>query len=217
MAWGYYYLSTLISSFDELPEIYKQAEAMGTNFFFLSDYWEGDVSGFPTHYWNKGTYLPRADLGGEKALIRGIKSIHDKGGKVIIYVEPFIIYIYSKVGMKNGKKWAAYLEDGKSLESYEKNYSMLAPCTERQDYVAEISKKLVNRYDVDGIFLDSYGYQFSLKVYDFQQKLYSPMEWNRGVYELTDKVRTAVTEIKPDVVILWNLQEADSNFMQMAA
>ena len=54
----------------------------------------------PLHppYFNKGDYIPRADLGGEDALKDGISQIHSRyGGKVVLYVEPFIIFYDSYV------------------------------------------------------------------------------------------------------------------------
>ena len=203
MAWGYCDLSLLIPSFDALPEIYDQAAAMGTNFFYLNDYWEGNVPGFQAHYWDKGDYIPRADLGGEDALVRGIKGIHDKGGKVILYIEAFIIYADSKIGRKHGHEWAARTADGNLWITYADNYSMVAPHEDWQNYVADISRMLVEKYDADGVFLDSFGYQFNKSVKNLaENRLYTPKEWNKGVYRLVDKVRAAITSVKPDAVVM---------------
>jgi len=205
MLWDYYDLNTFISSFDELPGLFDKALSMGTNFFYLVDYWEGDdfISGFAPHYWDKGEYIARADLGGEEALMRGIKGIHDRGGKVILYVEPFIIYMYSDIGKEKGKLWSAYLEDGNPWITYKMNFTMLSTCRSWQDYIVGVSEKLVSKYGADGIFLDSYGYQFNANVTDYNRsRHYTPIQWDKGVYELAGRVRLAITKIKPDAVVL---------------
>jgi hypothetical protein len=98
-----------LRSFRELPKLLDEARSLGSDIVYLYDYWEGrprvdaDASGrgpkaplFPP-YFNKGDYFPRDDLGGEAAFKEGIAKVHERGGRVILYVEPFIIWLDSHV------------------------------------------------------------------------------------------------------------------------
>ena len=93
------------ASFRSLPFLLKQARNLGTDVLYLADYWEPATSAPPpdyndgerSPYWNKGDYLPRQDLGGEAAFIEGIRGVHSAGGRVILYVEPFILFDRSQV------------------------------------------------------------------------------------------------------------------------
>lgn len=40
---------------------------------------------------NKGDHVPRADLGGEVTFLDGVAALHAGGGRLVLYVEGFII------------------------------------------------------------------------------------------------------------------------------
>jgi hypothetical protein len=56
---------------------------------------------------------------------------------------------------------------------------------------------------VDGIFLDSYGWQMNWPMRTKEgDRFYAPIAHARGVLQLTDRVREAIRRHKPDAVVL---------------
>jgi hypothetical protein len=197
-------LKERIHSFLNLPQLLSEAQDLGTNIVYLWDYWEGAKQGGDLPYWNKGDYIPRADMGGERDFIEGIRQIHQRGGRVIVYVEPFIIYQESNIAQMKGLLWAARdPSSGQPYQHYPRNYTMVAPFRPWQDYLVSVCQRLVRDDGVDGIFLDSYGWQMNWPMTTVAEgRLYSPLEYCRGVLELTDRVRSTIQGIKPDAVVL---------------
>ena len=150
-----------IRSFRELPRLVNEARMLGTNVVYLFDYWEGsDASGLPPYY-NKGDYVLRSDLGGESAFIDGVRAVHDAGGRIILYVEPFIIFHHSEIGRAKGEAWAGRWPDGRPHVHYPDNWTMVAPFRPWQDYIISVCERLVCLCGADGIFLDSYAWQMN--------------------------------------------------------
>lgn len=192
-----------LRSFYDLPRLLEEARTLGTNIVYLYDYWEGsDASTFPS-YWNKGDYAIRGDLGGEEALIEGSKRLHEEGGRLILYVEPFIIYRYSEVALAQGDAWAARWPDGRTHEQYPDNLTMAAPLQAWQDYMIAVCERLICLLGADGIFLDSYGWQMNWPMTTNSGSFVcSPGEHARAVLQLTDRVRAAIRRHQPDAVVL---------------
>ena len=67
-----------IDDFMQLPVLLDEAQRMGANVLYLTDFWEGvGRSADPYSCWvNKGEYLPRSDFGGEEAFREGIDAVH---------------------------------------------------------------------------------------------------------------------------------------------
>ena len=193
----------LIRSFLELPRFLEEARAFGTNIVYLADYWQAAHEGADPPYWNKGDYIPRADLGGEPALIEGIRRVRAAGGRVILYLEPFIIYSHSRIAATHGPAWAGHRPDGSLYDQYRGNLTMAAPSPVWQDYVIEVATRFVRDYAADGIFLDSWAWQMNWPMQTVVDgRLWPPLEYSRGVLELTDRVRRAVKAINPDAVVI---------------
>ncbi|MER7754402.1 hypothetical protein [Kitasatospora sp. NPDC097643] len=232
-----------LRSFLELPKLLEEARSLGTDIVYLWDYWEGrprldaDVTGgayppgpspAPLHppYFNKGDYWPRSDLGGESALKEGIASVHALGGKVILYVEPFIIFRDSQVARtrpKPGfKTQGEYLagrfpthesrpldliaspeEQGVEWQVYWPYYYTMVPAfADWQNHVIKVVDRLVNNYGADGIFLDSFGWQLNWPMHVTTLKdniQYWPIEYAQGVLTLAKAV---MDTIRPDRVVL---------------
>jgi hypothetical protein len=221
-----------IRSFRELPKFLEEATSLGTDVLYLWDYWEGLLDKPDDHapgtqplhppYFNKGDYIPRRDLGGEDALREGISRVHDAGGKVILYVEPFIIFKDSLVARfrpdPNFKTHGEYLAgrypakaplsviandeeraEPKEWEVWKYCHTMVPKFSRWQDYVEQVVTRLVNDYGADGIFLDSFGWQMNwpmsvryLGPAGEEPHDYWPLEYAQGVLELADRVRSAI-------------------------
>ena len=191
-----------IRSFTEMPQFLTEAQALGTNIVYLTDYWEGADEGGGPPFWNKGDYYPRSDLGGERAFIEGIDAVHRLGGKVILYLEPFIIYKFSDIGKSRGQGWAGRDENGNLWEDYGDCYSMVAPYSVWRDYVVSIARRLLS-YGADGIFLDSYAWQMNRPMYCNDENVrHSAQDYARGVLTLTDAVRAAVPSIFNTTIVM---------------
>ena len=204
---------TRISHFDEMDKLLEEARSFGTDVVLLVDYYEpADTTGLDSSlaskvrsmpYWNKGDYVPRSDMGGKEAFRNGIAKIHEQGGRVMVYVEPFIIFQYSNIGRTIGFRWGAHNVTGALDDSYSLCYTMVAAYEQWQDYCVKICEELVREYDIDGIFLDSLGWQWNRLYYtDGGKKIYSYEEYNQGFIELNNRIREAIREIKPDAVVL---------------
>ena len=206
-------LNTRISSFLELPKLLDEAKSMGTTVLELIDFYErADLSGAKipegweapaaSYYWNKGDYIPRSDLGGEEAFREGIRLVHEQGGRVLVYVEPYIVFEFSQLGRAH-REWACYTTNGYLDNTYIMNYTMQPATKAWQDEMVNICCKLVRDYDVDGIQLDSVGWQWNRLYYtEAERKIYSMQEYNRGLLEIIERVRDAMREIKPDAVVM---------------
>ena len=196
-------LDTEIASFDELPTLLEKARAMGTDVLYLWDYWEGEPdSGMPP-YWNKGDYVPRSDLGGPEAFRRGIEAVHRAGGRVLVYVEGFIIWKNSRLGQERGQAMALRDEHGAYYEEYQNNWSLCPADEAWQQCLADICARLVRDYDVDGIFLDSYGAQRHHTCYNHLHSHWPETDiWNKGLSDIIARVRSAIRRIKPDAVVM---------------
>lgn len=195
-------LKTDIGDFSHLPDLLDEAQALGTNVVYVWDYWQGADDGVGPPYFNKGDYIIRSDMGGEDAFRAGIDAIHAKGGRVIVYVEPFIIYEHSRLAAQHAD-WAGHDPLGKLYRQYPDNYSMVAPFVPWQDQVVSIAQHLVGDDHVDGIFLDSWGWQMNWPMLAPAEGIqYTSLQYSRGVLQLTDRVRAAIQAIKSDAVVM---------------
>ncbi len=196
-------LDTEISSFDELPTLLRKARAMGTDVLYLWDYWEGEPETGMPPYWNKGDYVPRSDLGGPEAFRRGIGAVHSAGGRVLVYVEGFIIWKNSRLGQERGQAMALCDEHGAYYEEYQNNWSLCPADEAWQQCLTDICVRLVRDYDVDGIFLDSYGAQRHHTCYNRLHSHWPETDiWNKGLSEIIARVRSAIRWVKPDAVVV---------------
>lgn len=197
-------LTSRITSFTQLPRLLQEARSLGTNVLYLNDFWNGvsNPQGFPPYY-DKGDYQPSTALGGSTALQAGISAVHTQGGRVIAYVEPYIIYQYSQIAQKHGPDWGGRDSAGSLDQSFRYYYTMVQPFAPWQDQVLDIVKRLVGSYGFDGVFLDSLGWQMNKSLHTTAEAVrYSSQQWNQGVLRLVDRTRAAIRTIRPDAVVL---------------
>ena len=197
------FLPNLIKSFRELPELLDQARSLGTSAIYLVDWFEGQPGAKRINYWtNKGDYIPRSDLGGEAAFKEGIAAVHERGGRVIVYVEGFIITKDTVVGRNHGAEWAIVFE-----KPHEQPYAdAWKPCPATEGWVAYVASvaRRIGEYGADGIFFDSYGYQKDWKCMSKQHghPVGNPEVFNKGCVNLVRRARAALHESNPEAIIL---------------
>lgn len=203
-----------ISSFAQMDEVLDEAEAYGTNVILMVHYYQKakftveelktiTADGPKSHYWNKGDYHIREDLGGSEAFRAGVEKVHAQGGHVLLYVEPFIILQYSEIGREAGAQWAARNVGGERDATYAYNYTMIPAYQEWQQYIVEKCRALMEETGADGIYLDSMGWQWNRVQWVLaEKKLYQPEMYNKGFIQLADAIRQAIREVNPDAVVM---------------
>ena len=211
-----------ITDYTQMTALLDRAREFGTDVIMLCDYqvaakaspmWDEitadvDLSEYSSGRYltpqeNKGDYIHiREDWGGNEAFKAGVAAVHEQGGKVIVYMESFIIYQLSMLAQEM-RDYAAILPSGYLDATYDDFYSMVASSQEWQDKLAELAVMMVQEYDVDGIFFDSYGCHFNqLFATAESQEFVAIQEYNAQMVVMMERIRTAIRRIKPDAVVL---------------
>jgi hypothetical protein len=184
-----------LGTFRNLPVLLDEARRLGCNCVYLVSWWEPDYAG------NKGDYEIRGDLGGPEAFKEGIAGIHQMGGRIILYLEPFIITRTSDVGRSHGPEWCMKDTGGRAQSYYgNRKYFLMWPGEGSgwSDYICGVAEELVRRYGVDGFHLDSYGCQWDLKDADPRHT----GSFNEGAVDLVRNMRRRIRRIKGDAIIM---------------
>jgi hypothetical protein len=153
-------LSERLRDFRELPRLLEQGRRLGTDVVYLTEWYQGAPGADPhAYWWNKAEYLPRADLGGEAALIEGLAAVRKAGGRVLLYVETFIIEKNSELGRSKGDAWSIRLPGGHPDDPYPSSWKLCPAAPGLQEHFVALTARLVGRYGAAGLHLDSYGNQ----------------------------------------------------------
>jgi hypothetical protein len=197
------FLSSLIKNFRDLPSLLDQAKSLGTSTIYLVEWFEGKPGAPPINYWtNKGDYTPRLDMGGEAALKEGISALHAQGGRVILYVEGFIITKDSNVGMAHGAQWSIVGPKGPLEQPYPGAWKPCPGTDGWLTYVEGVARR-IGGYGADGIFFDSQGFQqgFKCRSTDHGHRPGDPEVFNNGCANLVRRARAALREGNSDAIV----------------
>ncbi len=199
-------LDEVIDSFEELPRLLDDARRLGSDVVYLVDYWEGGYSA-------KGTYEPARKLGGETALRKGIRTVHRRGGRVILYVEPFIVSRKTNFGRRMGPLWGMQDASGRFYDypGTRNAFYLMQPRSGWADHLAACCRRLVGDLGADGVFLDSYGCQTGWRDYHPDHPGADAPGWfDEGAVELTRRIRDAVRQENPEAIVMTecDVQEA---------
>jgi hypothetical protein len=196
-------LDARIGTFHQLPKLLDEAQSLGTNIVYIFDYWKGAGEGDHPAYWNKGDYIIRPDMGGDAGLREGIERIHQRGGRIILYIEWYIMYWYAEICKKHGEEWAQRDMDGNPTRSYPENFALVPATVAWQDHIVAIATRLVRDFKADGIYLDSMGWEMNWPSMTLSEKrMYTAMDYSQGALTLTDRVRSAIRAIRPDAIVM---------------
>lgn len=195
-------ISEKIKSFTELPELLSQAQIVGSDLIYLADYWEGG-------YFNKGDYIPRSDFGGPEVFRDGIKAIHDLGGKVIVYLEAFIVSREtSSIGRLKGQEWAMMNSDGKYMGYYQNmdhTYYQMWPGEGSgwSEYLSDLAEQMLIKYDLDGFYLDSYGMQHGwMDHHPGHINGLEAGEFDVRAVDMVLKIQKRIKSINPEAILI---------------
>ena len=183
-----------LGTFENLPVLLDEARKLGSNCVYLISYWQ-------PNYENKGDYEIRTDLGGPAAFKKGVEAIHAKGGRIILYLEAFIVTRTSKVGQKFGPRWCMKDQNQNPQTYYGRSrFYLMWPGAGSNwtEYICRTAENLVRQYGVDGFHLDSYGIQWNLKDHDPKHK----GSFNDGAMRLVKTMRQRIRKINPNAVII---------------
>ena len=197
------FLSNLIHDFRELPSLLEQAKSLGTSTIYLVDWFEGNARAAPINYWMyKGDYIPRADMGGPAALKAGISAVHAQGGRIIFYVEGFIIMQTTRVGSGEAAAWSIIGPKGPPAEPYPGNWKLCPGAEGWLAYIEGVARR-IGEYGADGIFLDSQGFQKDWKCLSKKHghKPGRPEVFNNGCTNLVRRVRAALRQGNPEGIV----------------
>jgi hypothetical protein len=196
-------LDTRIGTFHQLPKLLDEAQTLGTNIVYLWDYWQGAPEGDHPAYWNKGDYIIRSDMGGEAGLREGIERIHQQGGRVILYIEWYIMYWYAEIAKKHGEEWAQRDAEGNPTRLYPENFALVPGTLAWQDHIVAVAERLVRDFNVDGIYLDSMGWEMNWPSTTLsERRVYTAEDYSLGALKLTDRVRSAIRAIRSDAIVM---------------
>jgi hypothetical protein len=191
-------LTDRISHFAQIPNLLDDARKFGSNTVYLVDWWDGGYS-------NKGDYVINQELGGEEAFRSGIRELHAKGGKIVLYLEPFIIHKNSEIAQASGEAWAMMNSQGEYYPYYGlTQYYLMYPGEGSgwTEYFSDICGNLARDYEIDGVFLDSYGIQWDWKDYNpAHPNADTGLGFDRGVENLIDQVRRKMDDYVSNPVI----------------
>jgi hypothetical protein len=198
------FLSSLIKNFQDLPLLLEQARSLGTDTIYIVEWYEGRRGAAPFNYWtNKGDYAPRLDMGGEPALRRGISALHAQGGRLMLYVEGFIISKESAVGTAHGAAWSIIGRNGPLEQPYPDSWK---PCPGAEGWLRHVEDvaRRIGGYGADGIFFDSQGFQMDWKC---ESRTHShrpgdPQVFNNGCVNLLRRARAALREGNREAIVI---------------
>jgi hypothetical protein len=195
-----------IKDFSQLPILLNQAKSLGTEAIYLVDWYDGGWT-------NKGDYIPRTDWGGESALKDGISKVHDQGGRIIFYVEGWIVKEKAE-WKKRGSEWSVIQPDGSYPSSYPGYWKMCPAAPGWVEYLAGVAKRL-GQYGADGIFIDSQGWH--LEIWKCIAKAHGhplgdPEVFNTGCVNLAKQVRKALQYANPEAIIVTEGPTLESQF-----
>lgn len=204
-------------SFNNLPSLVTNAKKMGTNVILLVDWYDrakltsedkvasNKIGAVTSTYYNKGDYYPREDMGGAEAFKAGVQALHEAGGKLIVYVEPYVVLKFSEIGREKGERWAARNPQGELDGTYGADYSYSMSCAvpEWREYLVGVCVRLVEEYGVDGIYFDSMGNQWNHSYYtNALGKTSTIKEYNEGFVAMCKETREAIQKVNPEAVVL---------------
>ncbi|MGO8952031.1 MAG: DUF6259 domain-containing protein [Rhodomicrobium sp.] len=193
-----------LKSFRDLPILLSEAKSLGTSSIYLVDWYEGLPGARRIDYWQaKGDYIPRSDLGGEAALKEGIAALHAQGGRIIVYVEGFIIGEETSTGKAHGAQWSILRPNGPPARPYPGNWKLCPAAEGFAAYLEGVARRIAG-YGMDGIFVDSYGYQMDWECVarPHGHPLGSKEVFNNGAARLMQRVRAAMHSVNPEAIIL---------------
>ncbi len=182
-----------------LLDVYNDAQTLGTNVIYLGEWWDNGSGNWG--YNNRGDWIVAANLGGPDGLKKAVGDIHKKNGKVILYLEPYVVDDTSMVWKKQIPNWQLLLgppmPSGTAVSCNKCANTDIAN-TQWQDYLINRAVDLITTTGVDGFFLDSWGWEMNYPVHSSIEDVdYTPQQWTAAALRFVDRLRAAIRAAVP--------------------
>ena len=170
-----------------------------------AQYWQGVVrtGRYDAYHHTDGLYIIREDLGGAEALRKGVKRLARLGRKLGYYVamqtvrydSPF----FEKYPDTKPEDWLLMPTPDKKPPE-EESFYMCPRYSVWQDHLAATCKRLIEETGAKYIRLDEFGHSF-LTCYNPAHHHNDPIDGHTEMLELLRKVREAVDEVDPELLL----------------
>lgn len=187
-----------------LLDVYHDAQTLGADVIYLTTWWDHSAAAPQDYYGNKGDYVVRQDLGGAAGLRKGVDQIHSQTprGRVILYLEPYQFGDNSTLMLQGpGPGWVT--QPSPPLLTSACDHCLSITNTAAQDYLIERAANLMQETDVDGFFLDSWGWRMNWPAGTTAEDVYySEQQWSAAALRFVDRLRTRLRSIKGDAIVM---------------
>jgi hypothetical protein len=183
-----------------LLDVYNDAQALGTNVIYLGEWWSQNDSQGNWGYGNIGDWIVAPSLGGAAGLKKAVDAIHGQTlpGKVILYLDPYFVDDSSTVAMTEVPNWQLLLGPPIPITAPACNNCANTDIanTQWQDYLIQRAVDLVTYTDVDGFFLDSWGWQMNWPAHSSAEDVNTTsQQWSAAALRFVDRLRAAIRAV----------------------
>jgi hypothetical protein len=179
-----------------LEDVYADAQKLGSNVIYLTGWYKGV----------KGDYIVHPDLGGAAGLQKAVSAIQGNGGKVILYMESYLVDATSKLASSGlAGNWQGNIlppsgSPQGALPCFGSGSECMAiPNTQWQEYLINRAYDLVIATCVDGFYLDSGGYRMNYPVVTASENVsYTSQQWSAAELRFLDRLRAKIRTAKSE-------------------
>jgi hypothetical protein len=196
-----------IKTFRDLPLLLEGARRLGTDAIYLTDWYNqsgASPDSAPPKYHGKGDYIARQDLGGPEGLKQGIAALKAAGGKIILYIDGFMIGQNSKIAEEHGREWAIKDEHGPIDHPYPTAYMLCPACKPWVEYITGVVERMVGEHGASGVYIDSIGIQKGYTCMDASHghPVNDHKVFDHGCADMLRSMRSAIRAKDPESVLI---------------
>lgn len=144
-----------------------------------------------------GDYSPWDYLGGWEEFNHEIQRVRQNNVHVGLYFEGYFLDKRAEVSKQYGMKWTV---KNKDLQPYylmgDKHWVPCSYAKEWQEYLKEACKGACDKVDVDGIYVDQYGYGIQYPCFDEEHGHPTPANQIQGENLVTSILQSVLTDDK---------------------
>jgi alpha-galactosidase len=152
---------------------------------------------------NQGDWRPNSDPksfpGGEEEFIATIKSIHDRGFRVMLWLSFLTADSFSEVAQKH-PDWMITKSNGDFFYDRWSGYTMCPSLPEVQEYHKQLANRLVQKYNVDAFKID--GMYICPPCYNPEHHHKNPNESSADFYKVFKSFYDEAKKINPEVTLI---------------
>jgi hypothetical protein len=182
--------------YDFKTKTYHMQEALqkDIDFFGRVDYFHIFDFGQSDPYGRVGDYNHYDEVGGAQALAGAIKGVQEKGVRVGLYLEGYLVDERSVFGREHVKDWGIVAPNGQLAlwEPGSTEHFMCPSVAGWQDYLAATYRRVASELHPDGLYIDEHGFADEGKTcYGRSHGHFVPAPPLRGEQAMDRKIRAA--------------------------